>query len=137
MTSAFFLWKLYEVKWQNQTIFQLCRKIKFSSIFLNRKRFRGYPSELGIFLLHCKVTSNYNYSSFKVDIFSSSWGPNDDGATVEGPGRLATKALERGIREGRGGKGVIYVWASGNGGSHGDDCNCDGYTASIYTLSVR
>ena len=93
---------------------------------------RGHSS-----LAMYKITANYKASSFKVDIFSSSWGPNDDGATVEGPGRLATKALERGIREGRGGKGVIYVWASGNGGSHGDDCNCDGYTASIYTLSVR
>merc|ERR1719495_3042560 len=71
-----------------------------------------------------------------VDIFSSSWGPNDDGATVEAPGKLAQEALVKGVTQGRGGKGVIYVWASGNGGSHGDDCNCDGYTSSIYTLSV-
>ncbi|XP_023333546.1 neuroendocrine convertase 1 isoform X2 [Eurytemora carolleeae] len=95
----------------------------------------------GIRLLDGKISDELegkalSWALDKVDIFSSSWGPNDDGATVEGPGRLATKALERGIREGRGGKGVIYVWASGNGGSHGDDCNCDGYTASIYTLSV-
>ena len=32
-------------------------------------------------------------------------------------GRLASQALERGVRVGRAGKGVIYVWASGNGGS--------------------
>ncbi|GFT84997.1 neuroendocrine convertase 1 [Nephila pilipes] len=38
--------------------------------------------------------------------------------------------------QGRSGKGTIYVWASGNGGSKGDNCNCDGYTNSIYTLSV-
>ncbi|XP_066995940.2 neuroendocrine convertase 1-like [Anabrus simplex] len=37
---------------------------------------------------------------------------------------------------GRGGKGAIFVWASGNGGSRGDNCNCDGYIASVYTLSV-
>ena len=72
----------------------------------------------------------------KVDIFSSSWGPNDDGATVEGPGRLAALALRKGVEEGRGGRGVIYVWASGNGGSNGDDCNCDGYSSSRFTLSV-
>ncbi|XP_047121260.1 neuroendocrine convertase 1-like [Schistocerca piceifrons] len=71
-----------------------------------------------------------------VDIYSASWGPNDDGRTVEGPGRLATEAIERGIREGRGGKGAIYVWASGNGGSRGDNCNCDGYINSVYTLSI-
>nr|WBW70068.1 venom protein [Lampona murina] len=71
-----------------------------------------------------------------VDVFSASWGPNDDGMTVDGPKRLALEALQKGIREGRGGKGVIYVWASGNGGSKGDNCNCDGYTNSLYTLSV-
>ncbi len=36
-----------------------------------------------------------------VDIFSASWGPNDDGKTVEGPGRLAEEALVKGIQEGR------------------------------------
>lgn len=70
------------------------------------------------------------------DIVSSSWGPSDDGQTVEGPGQLAAAALSQGAADGRGGRGIIFVWASGNGGARGDDCNCDGYTASIYTLSV-
>ena len=38
--------------------------------------------------------------------------------------------------QGRNGKGVIYVWASGNGGGAGDNCDCDGYTNSIHTLSI-
>ncbi|KAL0271690.1 UNVERIFIED_CONTAM: hypothetical protein PYX00_008705 [Menopon gallinae] len=76
------------------------------------------------------------YAHDKVDIYSASWGPNDDGKTVEGPGRLALEAIERGITEGRNGLGVIYVWAAGNGGSKGDNCECDGYTGSIYTLSI-
>jgi len=38
--------------------------------------------------------------------------------------------------QGRGGLGSIYVWASGNGGRNGDSCSCDGYTNSIYTLSI-
>ena len=38
--------------------------------------------------------------------------------------------------QGRNGNGVVYVWAAGNGGSKGDNCNCDGYTSSIYTLSI-
>lgn len=78
------------------------------------------------------IAFNHKY----VDIYSASWGPNDDGQTVEGPGKLAQKAFELGIKEGRGGKGVIYVWASGNGGRLGDNCDCDGYTGSIYTLSI-
>lgn len=43
--------------------------------------------------------------------------------------------LARGT-QGRGGKGAIYVWASGNGGGSADNCDCDGYSGSIYTLSV-
>lgn len=34
------------------------------------------------------------------------------------------------------GLGSIFVWASGNGGRKSDNCNCDGYTNSIYTLSI-
>ena len=28
------------------------------------------------------------------------------------------------------------MWASGNGGKDDDNCNCDGYTNSIYTISI-
>lgn len=38
--------------------------------------------------------------------------------------------------QGRGGKGSIYVWASGDGGSY-DDCNCDGYASSMWTISIN
>lgn len=77
-----------------------------------------------------------SYAQNLVDIYSASWGPNDDGKTVDGPGRLAREALERGVAQGRNGLGTIYVWASGNGGSKDDNCNCDGYLASIYTISI-
>ncbi|XP_032671139.1 neuroendocrine convertase 1-like isoform X1 [Odontomachus brunneus] len=76
------------------------------------------------------------YRSGLVDIYTASWGPADDGKSLEAPGRLAVEALERGVREGRNGKGNIYVWASGNGGSKLDDCACDGYVGSIYTVAV-
>ena len=38
--------------------------------------------------------------------------------------------------QGRDGKGAIYVWAAGNGGIRGDNCNCDGYTSNIHTISI-
>ena len=38
--------------------------------------------------------------------------------------------------QGRRKLGSIFVWASGNGGRDSDSCNCDGYTNSIYTLSI-
>ena len=71
-----------------------------------------------------------------IDIYSASWGPEDDGMTVDGPGTLAKKAFAQGVKKGRRGKGSIFVWASGNGGRKTDNCNCDGYTNSIFTLSI-
>jgi len=71
-----------------------------------------------------------------IDIYSASWGPDDDGKTVDGPGEMALKAFQEGVRKGRGGKGSIYIWASGNGGREQDNCNCDGYTNAIFTLSI-
>lgn len=46
------------------------------------------------------------------------------------------QAFKDGALSGRGGKGNIFVWASGNGGRYDDNCNCDGYTNSIYTISI-
>uniref|UniRef100_A0A8D1M0U9 Neuroendocrine convertase 1 n=1 Tax=Sus scrofa TaxID=9823 RepID=A0A8D1M0U9_PIG len=80
--------------------------------------------------------SSIGFNPGHVDIYSASWGPNDDGKTVEGPGRLAQKAFEYGVKQGRQGKGSIFVWASGNGGRQGDNCDCDGYIDSIYTISI-
>ncbi|XP_053611965.1 neuroendocrine convertase 1-like isoform X2 [Plodia interpunctella] len=95
----------------------------------------------GVRMLDGRITDRIEgeaigYAWDKVDIYSASWGPNDDGRTVEGPGRLAIEAFKRGITQGRGGKGCIYVWANGNGGGHHDNCNCDGYSSSIYTISI-
>lgn len=40
------------------------------------------------------------------------------------------------LLKGRNGLGNIYVWASGDGGED-DDCNCDGYAASMWTISIN
>ena len=34
-----------------------------------------------------------------IDIYSASWGPDDDGRTVDGPGPLAWKAFQDGIHK--------------------------------------
>ncbi|KAE9420589.1 hypothetical protein Angca_003913 [Angiostrongylus cantonensis] len=95
----------------------------------------------GIRMLDGDVTdaveaASLGHNSDYIDIYSASWGPDDDGRTVDGPAKLTRAAFERGIREGRRGKGSVFVWASGNGGKDADSCNCDGYTNSIYTLSI-
>eukprot|EP00128_Syssomonas_multiformis_P015533 Colp12_sorted_trinity150504_noHs@30087 len=95
----------------------------------------------GIKLIDGDVTdsmeaSSLGYAPQVIDIYSNSWGPNDDGVTVEGPGPLTRRTLETGVAVGRNGLGSIYVFASGNGGRKWDNCNCDGYTNSIYTISI-
>ncbi|CAC5363922.1 FURIN [Mytilus coruscus] len=70
----------------------------------------------------------------KVDIYSNSWGP-DDGIGFNGPKSITKAALQNGVTYGRNGKGVIYIWAAGNGGTT-DNCNADGYVNSIYTVAI-
>jgi kexin len=77
-----------------------------------------------------------NYAYQTVQIYSCSWGPPDDGRTMEGPDYLIRKAMLEGINNGRGGKGSVFVFASGNGAASGDQCNFDGYTNSIYSVTV-
>lgn len=77
-----------------------------------------------------------NYELQQNDIYSCSWGPPDDGRTMQGPGILIEKAMITAVQQGRGGKGSIYVFAAGNGAASGDNCNFDGYTNSIYSVTV-
>lgn len=77
-----------------------------------------------------------NFHFQQNDIYSCSWGPKDDGMTMEAPGILIKKAIVNGVQKGRGGKGSIFVFAAGNGATSGDNCNFDGYTNSIYSITV-
>lgn len=77
-----------------------------------------------------------NYEYHKNHIYSCSWGPEDDGQHVEGPNKIVQNAIYNGITKGRNGLGSIFVFATGNGGYFGDNCNYDGYTNSPYTITV-
>lgn len=95
----------------------------------------------GIRMLDGDVTDSVEARSLSfnrdhIDIYSASWGPDDNGEVVDGPGPLAKQAFIEGVTQGRKGLGSIFVWASGNGGRFSDSCSCDGYANSIYTLSI-
>lgn len=77
-----------------------------------------------------------NYDMQHNDIYSCSWGPPDDGRSMDAPGILIKRAMLNGVQKGRGDKGSIYVFASGNGAASEDNCNFDGYTNSIYSITV-
>ncbi|CAH3171145.1 unnamed protein product [Porites lobata] len=78
----------------------------------------------------------FSHRTDVIDIYSNSWGPGDIGWQVQGPGVLASKAIEHGIQKGRGGLGAIYVFSTGNGGFAGDCCGYNGYVNSIYTIAI-
>lgn len=59
---------------------------------------------LGIRMLDGDVTDVVEAKSLGIrpdyiDIYSASWGPDDDGKTVDGPGPLAKHAFEVGIKK--------------------------------------
>jgi kexin len=80
--------------------------------------------------------ASLNYGYNQTSIYSCSWGPPDDGKSMDAPSYLIQKAVVNGIQKGRAGKGSIFVFASGNGAGSGDQCNFDGYTNSIYSVTV-
>ncbi|KAI7882315.1 serine endoprotease Kex1 [Mucor mucedo] len=77
-----------------------------------------------------------NYAYQENHIYSCSWGPPDLGEVAEAPQGILLDAIQNGIDNGRNGTGSIYVFASGNGGANDDNCNFDGYTNSIFTITV-
>jgi subtilisin-like proprotein convertase family protein len=68
-----------------------------------------------------------------IDISNNSWGWGN--GFIEGLEPIID-AVEHGATTGRDGKGVIYIWASGNGYSNGDDTNYDVLQTNRYKISV-
>lgn len=102
----------------------------------------AYDSKIGGLRILSKVITDedeavaMNYAFQQNQIYSCSWGPPDDGRSMDAPGLLIKKAMLNAVQKGRQGKGNIYVFAAGNGASSGDNCNFDGYTNSIYSITV-
>ncbi len=67
-------------------------------------------------------------------IKSNSWGPSDNGR-VSTMSSAERAAIETGALTGRDGKGTIFVWAAGNGGTN-DRVDYDPYVSSRYTIAV-
>ncbi|CAH8582375.1 unnamed protein product [Schistosoma mattheei] len=77
-----------------------------------------------------------SYKVELINIFCSSWGPSDDGITMDLPHKYAKDSLSHGLAKGRNGLGSIYIFASGNGGLSGDSCGADGFVSSPDVIAV-
>ncbi len=91
--------------------------------------------------------ASLSFENDTIDVYNSSWGPDDATLDLEQPGPLTLAALEDGILFGRSrpstpgnpnpvGLGNIFVWAAGDGGEIEDNSNYDGYANSKYTIAV-
>ena len=102
----------------------------------------AYNAKIGGLRILSKVITDedeavaMNYAFQENQIYSCSWGPPDDGRSMDAPGILIRRAMVNAMQNGRQGKGNIYVFAAGNGAGAGDNCNFDGYTNSIYSITV-
>lgn len=78
----------------------------------------------------------FSRNSTAISVYSNSWGPEDDGMRLEGPGPLALEAIQSATAHGRDGKGCVIVWAGGNGRQDLDNSNYDGYANLRQVIAV-
>lgn len=90
------------------------------------------------------IVDALNRDLAEIDVYNNSWGSPDNG-TLNPAEDSFVRAIDRGIREGRGGKGAIYVFPAGNGGCYatGRDRNClqensnyDGYVNKLGVITA-
>ncbi|EGB12745.1 hypothetical protein AURANDRAFT_18780, partial [Aureococcus anophagefferens] len=92
----------------------------------------------GASLASCKIygwgdTEDELYAGFaKGDVISNSWNYPDSCIIPKG----GFDAMKAGITDGRGGKGIVYVFAAGNEYTGGGNTNFEGYLHSRYTITV-
>ncbi len=65
-------------------------------------------------------------------VANNSWGPPDNHGEAPLPD-VVKSALDYGVHQGRGGLGVVWTWASGNGD---EQISLDGYASYNYVLAV-
>lgn len=72
----------------------------------------------------------------QIDIYNNSWGPGELEAILVQESGVVLSALERGVNEGRGGAGAIYVFSAGNDAGIEDNSNFSSLTSSQFTIAV-
>ncbi len=73
-----------------------------------------------------------------VFVSNNSWGPVDCTGQLDVSPSLWKAGIDEGVTTGRGGKGIVYTWAAGNGsaGACPDNSNYDGYANYYGVMAV-
>lgn len=72
------------------------------------------------------------FKNDQIHIYSCSWGPQDSGEDMVGPGRVTTNALTEAFLH----QNSIFIWAGGNGKGANDNSNYDGYANHFATFAI-
>ncbi len=70
-----------------------------------------------------------------VDLSNNSWGPPDGFGQVNNSEAPWRAGIENGVTNGRGGRGISYLWAGGNG-HPADNSNYDAYANNPYVIAI-
>ncbi|MFK7964430.1 MAG: S8 family peptidase [Burkholderiaceae bacterium] len=90
------------------------------------------------------IVDALNRDLAEIDVYNNSWGSPDIGV-LNAAENVFIQAIDRGIRNGRDGKGVIYVFPAGNGGCYATDqdreclqenSNYDGYVNKLGVITA-
>ncbi|XP_078615115.1 neuroendocrine convertase 2-like isoform X2 [Branchiostoma floridae x Branchiostoma japonicum] len=96
------------------------------------KMFSGAITELS----DAQEASALSHEHQRISIYSCSWGPSDWNNALEGPDTVAKEALAMTAQEGRSGRGSIFVFSTGNGGTYNDSCAYNGYINTNNTIGI-
>lgn len=103
---------------------------------------------VGYNLLNSSIASNEADAMTRgapdVHISNNSWGPADGNGTLDASSTTWRSAINTGLTSGRGGRGTIYTWSAGNGGTiivpgcptGCDNSNYDGYANNRGVIAV-
>lgn len=83
-----------------------------------------------------QIVAGFGFANDLNSIKSNSWGPFDNGRIfIADP--LVLAGIQDAAVNGRGGKGVVIVWAGGNGGSiNNDRVDYDPYASNRFSIAV-
>ncbi len=81
-----------------------------------------------------KNATAFSHRNDLISIKNNSWGPPDNGRLGFWT-NVEANSIRNAVNNGRGGLGVVFVWAGGNGGTV-DRVDYDNYASSRYTIAV-
>ncbi|CAH8667098.1 unnamed protein product [Dicrocoelium dendriticum] len=102
----------------------------------------AYHAKIGVVrMLSGKVNDiiearSLSHNVEKVAMYCASWGPTDDGFTMDKPRENTEMAMKYASIHGRNNHGTLLLFASGNGGAVGDHCGADGFVSSPHVIAI-